>query len=162
MKVRETVLPGMGKKFSLTLKSGDELVIVIRTTGERALFLFPKGADEPCSEILLTDSEARELALILGGALYEPTPLHQAELVLRGLVLEWLNVSETSPLKGHNISELEIRKRTGASVIAIKRGEKIIPNPDPNEKFEIGDLILLVGTGEQIKRFQEVFGISSE
>jgi TrkA domain protein len=102
------------------------------------------------------------LALILGGALYEPTPLHQAELVLRGLVLEWLNVSETSPLKGHNISELEIRKRTGASVIAIKRGEKIIPNPDPNEKFEMGDLILLVGTGEQIKRFQEVFGISSE
>ena len=83
-------------------------------------------------------------------------------MVLRGLVLEWLNVHETSPLKGHTISELEIRKRTGASVIAIKRGEKIIPNPDPNERFEIGDLILLVGTGEQIKRFREVFEIHSK
>jgi len=162
VKVRETVLPGMGKKFSLSLQSGDELVIIIRTTGERALFLFPKGADEPCSEILLTDSEAREVALILGGALYEPTPLHQAELVLRGLVLEWLNVYETSPLKDRTISELEIRKRTGASVIAIKRGERIIPNPDPHERFEKGDLILLVGTGEQIRRFQEAFGISSK
>lgn len=139
------------------MQSGEELVIVIHTTGERELFLFPCGAEEPCVGILLNDSEAREVAMILGGAAYEPTPLHQAELVLKGLVLEWLTVSPDSPLASHTIAELQIRKRTGVSVIAIKRGEKIVPNPDPNEKLEIGDLLLLVGTGEQMRRFRETF-----
>jgi K+/H+ antiporter YhaU regulatory subunit KhtT len=93
-------------------------------------------------------------------AAYEPTPLHQAELVLKGLVLEWLTVSQDSPLASHTIADLQIRKRTGVSVIAIKRGERIIPNPDPNEKFEVGDLVLLVGTGEQMRRFQETFRVA--
>ncbi len=159
MKVQETTLPGVGKKFSLTLHSGDELVIVIHTTGERELFLFPQNADEPCAEISLTDAEAREVALILGGAAYEPTPLHQAELVLRGLVLDWLTIAQDSPLASHSIADLQIRKRTGVSVIAIKRGEKIIPNPDPNERLEVGDLLLLVGTGEQMKCFRETFKV---
>ncbi len=160
MKVRETTLPGVGKKFSISLHSGDELIILVHTTGERELFLFRRDAEEPCAEIELTDSEAREVALILGGAAYEPTPLHQAELVLRGLVLDWLTVSPDSPLASHSIAELQIRKRTGVSIIAIKRGEKIIPNPDPNEQIESGDLLLLVGTGEQMRQFQETFGVA--
>lgn len=98
--------------------------------------------------------------MILGGAAYEPTPLHQAELVLRGLVIDWLTVAEGSPLSSHTIAELQIRKRTGVSVIAIKRGDKIIPNPDPNERLETGDLLLLVGTGEQMRRFQETFKVA--
>lgn len=159
MKVKETSLPGVGKKFAISLQSGDELVVVVHVTGERELFLFRRGADEPCAEIPLTDSEAREVAMILGGAAYEPTPLHQAELVLRGLVLDWLTVTEGSPLSSRTIAELQIRKRTGVSVIAIKRGEKIIPNPDPSELLEVGDLLLLVGTGEQMRRFQETFGV---
>ncbi|MCS7263673.1 MAG: cation:proton antiporter regulatory subunit [Armatimonadetes bacterium] len=159
MKVRETTLPGVGKKFSISLQSGDELVIIVHTAGEREIFLFRRGAEEPCAEIELTDTEAREVALILGGAAYEPTPLHQAELVLRGLVLDWLTVSPELPLASHSIAELQIRKRTGISVIAIRRGEKIIPNPDPSERIEIGDLLLLVGTGEQMRRFQETFRV---
>lgn len=162
MRIREAHLPGVGKKFSLTLRSGDELVILIHTTGERELCLFRRDAEEPCAEISLTDSEAREVALILGGAAYEPTPLHQAELVLKGLVLEWLTVSQDSPFANRTIADLQIRKRTGVSVIAIKRGEKIIPNPDPDEKFEVGDLVLLVGTGEQMHRFKETFEVAQE
>jgi len=158
MKVRETTLPGVGKKFAITLQSGDELVIVVHITGEREMFLFRPEADEPCAEIFLTDAEAREVALILGGAAYEPTPLPQAELVLRGLVLDWLTVTPNLPLASHSIAELQIRKRTGVSVIAIRRGERIIPNPDPTERLEVGDLLLLVGTGEQMRRFQETFG----
>ncbi len=160
MKVRETTLPGVGKKFAITLHTGDELVILVHTTGERELFLFRQGTEEPCFEIELSDAEAREIAMILGGAAYEPTPLHQAELVLKGLVLEWLTVAENSPLATHTIAELQIRKRTGVSVIAIKRGDRIIPNPDPNERMEVGDLLLLVGTGEQVRCFQTTFGVA--
>ncbi len=161
MKVRETNLPGIGKKFSVTLHTQDELVILVHITGERELFLFQKGMEEPCVAITLSDSEAREVALILGGAAYEPTPLHQAELVLKGLVLEWLTVEENSCLANHTIAELQIRKRTGVSIIVIKRGEQIIPNPDPNERMLVGDLLLLVGTGEQVHRFQSTFGVMS-
>ncbi len=51
MKVRETTLPGVGKKFAITLHTGDELVILVHTTGERELFLFRQGTEEPCFEI---------------------------------------------------------------------------------------------------------------
>lgn len=161
MVIRETSLPGVGKKFAFTLHTGDELVIVVHLTGERDLFLFRPNEEEPCIEITLSDAEARELAMILSGVVYEPTPLQQAELALRGLVIEWLTITEDSLMASHTITELQIRKRTGVSVIAIRRGEQIIPNPDPTERMEVGDLLLLVGTGEQMRRFQSTFRVAA-
>ncbi|GBC99545.1 K(+)/H(+) antiporter subunit KhtT [bacterium HR17] len=162
MRVREVELPGVGKKFVLTLHSGDELVIVAHLTGTRELFLFPQGAEEPSAVIALSDAEAREVAMILGGAVYEPTPLSQAEMVLSGLVIEWLTVAPRSPLAGRSIAQLQIRKRTGVSVIAIQRGTQIIPNPDPSEQLQVGDLLLLVGTGQQMRQFQKVFEVAPD
>lgn len=160
MAIRETELPGVGKKFVLTLHGGDELVIVVHLTGTRELCLFPRHSDEPTAVITLLDEEAREVAMILGGAVYEPTPLQQAELALRGLVIEWLTVPPQSPLADRTIAELQIRKRTGVSIIAIQRGDRIIPNPEPSERLQVGDLLLLVGTGEQMHCFQSTFGVT--
>lgn len=157
IKVQETELPAIGKKFAFSLSSGERLVLVVHLTGEREVFLFRPHEDEPCFQLTLTDEEARELALILGGAAFEPTPLPQAEMVLKGMVIEWLTVSRGSPLAGHSIAELQIRKRTGVSVIAIRRKGEIIPNPDPSENILEGDTLLLIGTGEQMLRFRQTF-----
>lgn len=157
IKVQETELPGIGKKFSFLISSGEKIVLVVHLTGEREVFIFRPKEEEPCFQLSLTDEEAREMALILGGAAYEPTPLPQAEIVLKGMVIEWLTVTPGSPLVGNTIANLQIRKRTGVSVIAIKRKGEIIPNPDPSEIIVEGDTLLLIGTGEQMLRFRQTF-----
>jgi len=158
IKVQETELPGIGKKFAFSLSSGERLVLVVHLTGEREVFLFRPKEEEPCFQLTLTDEEAREVALILGGAAFEPTPLPQADMVLKGMVIEWITVNRGSPLVGNSIADLQIRKRTGVSVIAIKRRGEIIPNPDPSEIILEDDILLLVGTGEQMLRFRQIFG----
>lgn len=158
IKVREIELPGIGKKFDVSLSSGERLILVVHLTGEREVFLFRPQEEEPCFQLTLTDEEAREVALILGGAAFKPTPLPQAEMVLKGMVIEWLNVVRGSPLVNNSIADLQIRKRTGVSVIAIRREGEIIPNPDPSEKILEGDTLLLIGTGEQMLRFRQTFG----
>lgn len=62
-----------------------------------------------------------------------------------------------SNFAGKTIAELQIRRTTGVSVIAIDRKGKIIPSPDPyKEKIEIGDILIVVGSRPQINHFLEL------
>ncbi len=49
------------------------------------------------------------------------------------------------------IRDLRLRSETGASIIAIYRGEESIANPPPNMKLLPGDVLLLMGDAKQIK-----------
>lgn len=48
------------------------------------------------------------------------------------------------------IRDLRLRSETGATVVAIYRGEESIPNPPPEMKLLPGDVLLLMGDKEQI------------
>ena len=49
-----------------------------------------------------------------------------------------------------SIQELALRSRTGATIAAIYRGENAIVNPPPAEALEPGDVLLLLGSPEQV------------
>jgi trk system potassium uptake protein TrkA len=51
---------------------------------------------------------------------------------------------------GKTLRELDIRKRFGVSVLAIKRGENLIVNPMGDEKILPGDILVVLGTTEQL------------
>jgi trk system potassium uptake protein TrkA len=51
---------------------------------------------------------------------------------------------------GKTLRELDIRKRFGVSVLAIKRGENLIINPMGDEKILPGDILVVLGTTEQL------------
>lgn len=67
----------------------------------------------------------------------------------RLLEVEWLSLPEDSAFIGHSIGELGIRKRTGASVLAVLRSDKLIPNPGPEHVFSAGEVLAVLGTDEQ-------------
>jgi trk system potassium uptake protein TrkA len=51
---------------------------------------------------------------------------------------------------GKTLRDLDVRRRFGVSVLAIKRGENLIVNPMGDEKVLPGDILLVLGTTEQL------------
>lgn len=57
---------------------------------------------------------------------------------------------------GHALSDLELRGRTGATIIAISRGEDVVLVPDGREELRAGDVLALAGTGEAIEAARDL------
>lgn len=72
------------------------------------------------------------------------------------LNLEELTISGKSMLVGKEIRESRLRKDYGILVLAIKRDEKNIINPEPTEIFKAGDILVLCGTAEQLSKIEPV------
>jgi monovalent cation:H+ antiporter-2, CPA2 family len=66
------------------------------------------------------------------------------EILAAGLT-ETYYVVESNPHVGETISDLNIRARTGATIIAIVRGGRALPNPSPHQKLAAHDTLVLVG-----------------
>jgi len=61
-------------------------------------------------------------------------------------------VTNRSYASGRSIKELRIRSTTGATVIAVKRGNEIIPSPGLEFVFILGDVIYLIGSKENLSK----------
>lgn len=64
---------------------------------------------------------------------------------------------EPNGLAGHNPVDLQIRQRTGCSVVAVERGEEVIVEFEPGFRFDRGDAVYVCGSSNAVRRFQEVF-----
>ena len=60
-------------------------------------------------------------------------------------------VPEGSPAAGRSLKELNLRGRTGATVVALVRGDQRIPFPDADARLSAGDLVALAGTRTAIE-----------
>ncbi|HCE66326.1 MAG: sodium:proton exchanger [Geobacteraceae bacterium GWC2_55_20] len=69
---------------------------------------------------------------------------------LSGAEIATYRVKAKSPLEGEGLREGTIRKMSGATVLVIKRGEEVVPNPDPVWELQVDDILLLLGTPEQL------------
>jgi CPA2 family monovalent cation:H+ antiporter-2 len=79
---------------------------------------------------------------------------------LRGLdemKIESALVRPHSPVAGASPVTLQLRSRTGALVVGVRRGERLLENPDPTIPFEPGDIVYFVGTPEGLRRALPLF-----
>ena len=70
--------------------------------------------------------------------------------MLREADLETVTIAEDSPAAGKLIRELELRTRTGASIVGIERSGENIINPSADEELQSGDQVLLLGSRAQL------------
>ncbi len=157
--IKECDLPGIGKKFTLELDSGDKLVVVIHFSGEREVFKFTKDNDEPSSVTTLTDEEAHQIGAILSGTYFQPVMEDEQKLMMKNVTMEWIKITDDSSLANKKLEELNIRKITGVSITTIIRGETVIPNPRSSEVLQPQDTVIIIGNNEQIKNFISAFEI---
>jgi CPA2 family monovalent cation:H+ antiporter-2 len=59
-------------------------------------------------------------------------------------------IAEDSPVNGQTVAGTDLRKRSGATIIAIVRGSDSNTNPPPDFTIRAGDLLVLVGSHAQI------------
>lgn len=149
IEVREATLPGIGKKYVMPLRVGGNLAIIVRPDGERQVFHFLDDEDRPCDVIKVDRDEAQQVANLLGRAMVGAPELDKLELVLGALEIEWVRLNDDSHLAGRTLADSELRRRTGASVVAVIRGDDAIPNPPIDTVFEPDDMLLLIGDDEQ-------------
>lgn len=82
--------------------------------------------------------------------------------LLREANLEIVIFADDSPAAGRLIRELELRTRTGASIVGIERSGASIVNPSPDEELQRGDRVLLLGTRDQLNAAKTFFHYGTE
>lgn len=76
------------------------------------------------------------------------------------MLSEGLNVFKTvlnGKMENKRLLELGIREKTGCSVIAIKRGEELVINPEPDMVLKRDDEMILIGSEESEQKFNEKY-----
>jgi CPA2 family monovalent cation:H+ antiporter-2 len=71
--------------------------------------------------------------------------------------LEMIAVAHGSEAVGENPKSLQIRRRTGAVVIAVVRDGRAIYQRDPEFSFRLGDIVVAVGDRESLERTEKIF-----
>ena len=92
------------------------------------------------------------------GAERESSPrLAEVEAILPGFTgLTPIKLSEQCPAVGKSLAELDLRAKTGASVLAITRGDTGTANPSPREPLRGGDVLAVAGSAEAIASAREM------
>jgi voltage-gated potassium channel len=123
------------------------------------------------------DSAARKLHLAGADRVVQPyssAGLRIANLVLKPQVADYLdivstaggdemrfeeiNVGATCPAAGHALRDLHIRDTTGAMIVAIRRSSgAFVATPGPDEVLDAGDVLIGVGSKDEIHRLEELF-----
>jgi voltage-gated potassium channel len=74
--------------------------------------------------------------------------MHDGTLEFR---LEEFSVPEPSPLAGNSLRSAQLRDRTGALILAVRRPDgSFVTNPSPEALIAKGDVLIGVGTAEQL------------
>jgi TrkA domain protein len=155
MVVRRIDLPGVGTKHTLDLEGGGQLVAVHHRVGHWE-FARVSADGDTTPLVSLPAKEAEELGRILARETAAEED-NRREILFRTIGLEWVTLDEDSPLPGKTLEESGIRPRTGASVIAVLRGDDSIPNPPPGFRFEADDTLVVLGHREQVEVFLATF-----
>jgi TrkA domain protein len=154
--VTETVLPVVGVRHEFTTGGGERLGVLVHRNGRREVLVYDHADPDACSAQLdLTVDEARTLAELLGASQISEA-VTAVQQRIEGLVIEWLEVEEGSSSVGTAIADGMFRTRTGASIVAVVRGDTSIPAPGPEFEFAAGDVAVAVGTDDGLAQLRDL------
>lgn len=157
MEVRETKLPGVGLRYEFENRDGERIAVIARRGGDFEVFVcaVPGDPDSARRVFRLTDQEADAMAQILGA----PRMVEgYADLTreVPGLSAGQVMVNAGSRYAGRLLGDTKARTRTGASIVAIVRGDRVLASPGPAEPLGAGDVLVVIGTDEGIAAVRQL------
>ncbi len=154
--VSETPLPGVGVRHEFVTAGGERVAVLTHRTGRREVAVYDRADPDACTTVLhLSADDTRTLAELLGApSVHEALAAVQQRI--EGLAIDWVTVPARSRLAGATIGEGALRTRTGASIVAVVRGDMTIPAPGPDHRFAEGDVVVAVGTPESLDQLRRL------
>lgn len=162
MAVSETELPGVGRRFELDVRDRRRLVSVVHDRGPRDLYVFEPAASSAGAAVHLDEQSAQQLGAVLGGSRYRPPMSDPMVDIIDRYTVQRVVVPPGSPAHERSIEDLEIRRRTGASIIAISSGSMAIVDPQASSVIREGDELLVVGDRDQLAAVRYALGSADQ
>ncbi len=154
--VKETELPGVGKRYELYLDEHRSVAVLLRSTGEREVYYRIKQEDDYDKLFDLTDSQARTLGLFLVGAYYQPIAGQVSEETQAGEHIRWYSLDSDSGLVGNRHDEVVIEAKTETTVLGLERDKEVRSVVEDDVVFEAGDRLIVVGTSEAHSELEQL------
>jgi len=156
MEIFETPLPGVGIRYEFDTEHDRRLGVLVHRDGRRELLVYRKSDPDACSETLqLNHDESSSLVELLGGSKVTER-LSDLRHEVQGLSIEWVGLDEGAPMAGKSIGEGRVRTQSGASVIAVIRGDVSHPGPGPEFRLAMGDVVLLSGSFDGVEKARRI------
>lgn len=155
MEVTEVLLPGVGVRYEFTTRDGERLGIVVRRSGSVEFVTYGDDPDVGRPLFQLSRPEVDTVAEILGA----PRIAERfADLTkeIPGLGAGQVEVTAGSPFANRPLGDTRARTRTGASIVAIVRGEEVLASPGPTELMRSGDVLVVIGTPDGITGVERI------
>jgi TrkA domain protein len=154
--ITENELPGIGKKFTLETAEGGTVTVIIHLTGRRDFYYTVDDSDNP-TVFALTDEEARRLSAVLGDTFYKPAQVDMLRSAIpAGGGIDMVQIKEGSAAAGRTLGELDVRRKTGVTVLSVQRGDEKISNPPAGTKLLKDDLLIVMGGADELKRLDRL------
>lgn len=117
------------------------------------------GINRPSEEIQQALNDLRmQRYTVFQSDISEPLISRALGLAQDDYVGVWFRL-DSEQVSGKSIIDLDVRKRSGATVLAIKRDDSVIPHPDSSVTLDIGDELYVFGGSEQLATFERIFGL---
>jgi TrkA domain protein len=146
MDIEETKLPGIGLRHDFVTAQGRRIGVLSQRNGARQLLLYDRRDPDACADAVELSPEESEVLAELLGAPRITERLARLREQVDGLATEGIRLSPGSRYAGATLGDAAIRSRTGASVVAVLRGDEMIVSPTPDFRFQAGDKLIVVGT----------------
>jgi voltage-gated potassium channel len=137
-----------------------DLMIVARaSTEDAAQKMLRAGADRVVQPYSAAGSEIAKMML-------KPQVAAFLDIVSRhggpDLRFEEIEITRSCPQAGRTIRETRIRHETGALVVALRKADGTFDTtPDPDTELEPGDVLIAVGTAQELQALEELFAPSA-
>jgi len=153
MRIESFEIPGVGKRYEFHTKHGDVFVLIERLDGKRELSILKD--DEVVATVELDPEEANQLALILAPSFITDFLDKKIDIIFRNVAIDSFEIREGFYAVGKTLRDLQLRNKTGASIISIMRGDQIITNPPPDTVLQPGDVVVMIGKKEEVEKAQK-------
>lgn len=156
MDVTEVLLPGIGLRYEFTSHEGDLVGIVAARTGDFELVVYVGGDPDEARPVVRLDSEEADTVAKILGAPRIAERFADLTKEVPGLVSGQVEVRPGSPFVDEPLGRTRARSRTGASIVAVVRGEDVIASPTPDQVLRAGDVLVVIGTHKGIVGVEQI------
>ena len=148
MEIEELLLPGVGLRYEFVNHRGARVGVVALRSGGFELSLYESSDPDLASATFHLDTqEADALAQILGAPRISE---RFADLTreVPGLSSGQVEIKAGAAYVDRPLGDTRARTRTGASIVAIVRGDQVFASPGPEEILRAGDVLVVIGTSD--------------